>query len=327
MNPVLKSIKTIIEKSKFVKINKENLLKFCSEFKMKEKPFWLNSAPFDFQRVEDKKELNFLFVFNSLVFCFWGEPKWRVEYKGRFYDGAWGLLVALRKAIESGFPILSWKYLADLSKNDLKEILKGSALPGEGRASLEIPLFRERLNILRENGMILVEKFNSNFKNVINQGKGDALKLLKVITESFPSFNDFAISQGQRIFFHKKAQLLISDIYRKFKNKSWGKFKNIDKLTALADYKIPQVLRKLKILEYSPELSAKVDNRVLISAGSQEEVEIRANTIWAIELMRKEIGKKIPDIKAIDIDSYLWLQGQKKSPDDKPYHLTRTIFY
>lgn len=139
--------------------------------------------------------------------------------------------------------------------------------------------------------------------------------------------NDFAIYQGHPVFFYKRAQLLISDIHRRFKDKKVGELKNIDKLTGLADYKIPQALRKIGILEYSPELSEKIDNRILISAGSEGEIEIRANMVWAIELMREEIEKKIPDIKAVGVDSYLWLLAQTKSPNGKPYHLTRTIFY
>jgi len=317
MNPVLKSIRPVIEKSKFVRINKGNLLKFCSDFELKEVPFWLDCAPFPLQRLSDKEWLNFIFVSSSLDFCFWGEPKWKIEYKGNFYDGAWGLLAALNKAIEKGFPILNFKYLAKIPENDLKEIFKGN---------VEIPLFKERLNILRENGKILVEKFGGDFENVIRKSKMDALKLLKIIVENFPSFNDFAIYKGKKVFFHKRAQLLIGDIYRKFKEK-FQNLKNIDKLTALADYKIPQILRKLGILEYSEELTEKIDNKILIPAGSEEEIEIRANTIWAIELMKGEIKKKIPKIMAIDIDSHLWLLGQKKSPEDKPYHLTRTIFY
>jgi hypothetical protein len=317
-NPVLKSTKIVIEKSKFVKINKENLLKFCSDFELKEIPFWLENAPFPLPKLNEKDEFAFIFISSSLDFCFWGEPKWKIEYKGNFYDGAWGLLASLTRAIENGFPILNCVYLAKIPEKDLREILKGN---------VEIPLFKERLNILRENASILIEKFDGSVKKLIQSGKGDALKLLKVIVKSFPSFNDCAIYEGKKVYFYKRAQLFISDVYRKFKNKGFGKLKNIDKLTAFADYKIPQILRKFGIIEYSPELAEKVDNRIEIQKGSKEEIEIRANTIWTIELMKNEIKKKIPNIKSFDIDSHLWLLSQKKSPDDKPYHLTRTIFY
>lgn len=317
MNQVLKSIKPVIEKSRFVKINKENLLKFCSDFRLKKMPFWLDNAPFDLPKLNEKEKINFIFISSSLDFCFWGKPKWKVEYKGNFYDGSWGLLAALTRAIEKGFPILDFEYLTNIPEKDLKEIFKGS---------VKIPLFKERLNILRENGRILIKKSDGDLENLLKKAKGDALKLLNIITKNFPSFNDFAIYKNKKVFFHKRAQLFIADLYRMFKDK-FGKFKNVDKLTALADYKIPQVLRKLGIFEYSSQLAEKIDGRILIPAGSQEEVEIRANTIWAIELMKKEVKKKIPNIKSFDIDSYLWLLSQKKSPGDKPYHLTRTIFY
>lgn len=315
-NLILKSIRPVIKGSRFVKINEAKLSEFCSDFKIKEGRFWLDAVPFEYPKIEKAKELNFLFVLASLVFCFWGKPKWRVKYKGKFYDGSWGLIAALVKAIEKGFPILNFEYLKRISERDLKEIFKGN---------IEIPLFEERLKILRENGEILVKKFNGNLENLIRKSGGDALKLLEIITSNFPSFNDFSLWKGHKVFFHKRAQVFIGDIHHHFKEKF--ELKNIEKLTALADYKIPQILRKLEILKYSPILAEKVDNEILIPAGSEEEVEIRANTIWVIELIKKEVKKRIPDITARDIDSHLWLLSQKKTLKDKPYHLTRTIFY
>ena len=151
--------------------------------------------------------------------------------------------------------------------------------------------------------------------------------MLQILVSDFLSFNDFAVYKGKRVFFHKRAQLLISNVYRVFRGKSYGNLNNIDHLTAFADYKIPQVLRKLGILEYTSELTSKIDNRIPISAGLEQEIEIRANTIWAIEMIKEKLKPKIPSIKSFDIDSYLWLLSQDNSPDDKPYHLTRTIFY
>ena len=317
-NPVIKSIKFVIENSKQVKINKEDLRKFCYDFKISDSKFWLDAAPFRLERMKDKEELNLLFIFASICFCFWEEPKWGVEYQDKFIDGAWGLYAALRKAIEDGLPILNFEYLREIPEQDLRKILKGN---------VEIPLFKERLDILRENGKILIGKFDGDLESLIKESGRDALKLLKLITDNFPSFNDFALYRGYKVFFHKKAQLFIADIYRRFKGKKYGRIKDIDKLTALADYKIPMVLRKFGILEYSQNLAAKVDNKILIPKGSEEEIEIRANMIWTVELIKNELKSKIPNITATDIDSYLWLKGKEKSPKDKPHHLTRTIFY
>lgn len=318
MNPVLETIKPVVKRSVKVKINEGNLKKTCSNFRRRDFKFWLEEAPFKIRALKDNEVLNFLFVFNSLVFCFWGEPKWKIEYQNGFYDGAFGLLAALQKALENNFPILNWNYLAKIPKEDLKEIFKGN---------VEIPLFKERLEILRENGEIILEKFNGDLENLLREGKGEALKLLEVITSNFPSFYDSAIYHGKEVLFHKRAQLLIADIYRKFEGKGIGKIKNINQLTAFADYKLPQILRKMGILDYSSDLAEKIDNKILIPQGSEEEIEIRANTIWAIELMKNELKSRFPNVTSIEIDSYLWLKGQEKSPPDKPYHLTKTIFY
>ncbi len=59
-NPILKSVKPVIKELKFVKINKKNLLKFCSNFELKKKPVWSDSTSFKFQRLRDEEELNFL---------------------------------------------------------------------------------------------------------------------------------------------------------------------------------------------------------------------------------------------------------------------------
>ncbi|PIZ56719.1 hypothetical protein COY23_02680 [bacterium (Candidatus Torokbacteria) CG_4_10_14_0_2_um_filter_35_8] len=318
MNQILKTIKPVIKKSQYVKINPEKIRELCKDFKLEDMQRWMESSPTRLLNLHSKKKLNFLFVFNSINFCYWGEPKWTIKYQGKEYDGVWGMICALKRAIDYSKPILDFNYLSNITKKELEEILKGN---------IKIPLFQKRLEILREVGKTMTQKYKGDFKNIINSSKNDALKLLKIITTDFPSFNDYSIYDNKKVCFHKRAQLLISDIYRTFKGKSYGKLKNVENLTAFADYKIPQTLRKLGILGYSQDLAEKIDNKILIPKDSKEEIEIRANMIWAIELIKNKLKTKIPKISSMDIDSYLWLMGQKKSPDDKPYHKTLTIAY
>lgn len=315
---VLESIKPVIEKSKHVSIDEKKLKEVCADFKLADIEYWMNKAPFDLSILSDEDRLNFIFIFDSLNFCYWGEPKWTIDYKGQGHDGAWGMIVALGKAIEQAIPVIDAKYLSGISVEQLKEILMGN---------ITIPLFEERLNILHEIGSVLLEKYDGNFINVLKKAEGDAMKLLDVIVSDFPSFNDFGMYGGNKVYFHKRAQLCISNVYRTFKGKGYGDLKNIEQLSGFADYKIPQSLRKLGILVYKDKLAYKIDNGMPLPKNSEPEMEIRANMIWAVELMKDEINKKIPDVKSMEVDSFLWLMGQKKSPDDKPYHLTETIQY
>jgi hypothetical protein len=312
MNEILKTTKFVLDNSKYVKINKNKIKDFCKVFSESHINHWLNEAPFDFNKLNENEKLHSLLVFDSISFSYWGTPKWTVNYNGENFDGAWGMIVSVCKAVANKKQLLKANYLKNISEKDFSDILKGN---------VEIPLFSERLKILKEVGSILERDFNSDFNNLKKESKGDALKLLDLILKHFPSFNDFSPYKGKTIYFHKRAQLLVADIYQMFNEE----MKNLDEITACADYKLPMVLRKLGILEYSRELADKIDNRIEILKDSEEEIEIRANTIWAVEFIKQELKKKIPKINSIHINDHLWLLGQIKDPKDKPYHLTKQL--
>ncbi|MFH1029739.1 MAG: queuosine salvage family protein [bacterium] len=317
-NKVLSSIEQVIETSKFVEINKDKIKEFGRSLDDCKTKFWLDQAPICLGNFNQKERLILSFLFSSVNFCYWGDPKWTIEYEGKFFDGAWGMLAAIKRAYENRMPILDTEYLARISEDDFRKILAGNT---------EIPLFKERLNIFREVGEVISKKYYGDFFNLIKESGFDALELLDIIVDNFSSFDDVVIYKGNKVFFLKRAQLAIFDIYQILLGNGFCELASIDKLTAFADYKLPQVLRKMKILSYAPELSYEVDNRIIIKAGSDKEIEIRANTIKAVEMIKEMAQLNNPQITSAYIDSYLWLLGQDKSPDDSPYHLTRTIFY
>ncbi|MDO8528386.1 MAG: queuosine salvage family protein [Nanoarchaeota archaeon] len=318
MKGVLKTTKQVVDESWDVCINRDAIQRVCSDLVLKDTPFWLDGTPFLKPELSDIDKLNLMFTMGALNFCYWGEPKWTVEYNGKQLDGAWAMIASFYRAVEEGKPIFNSSYLENIIEQEVGDILRGQP---------QIPLFNERVSILRETGAGLNKKYQGEFVNLLESASHDALKLLDLITENFPSYDDFANYNGAKVEFHKRAQLVISGIYGAFHGQGFGNFRNVHELTACADYKIPQTLRKSRILEYSEDLAHKVDTKQEIPASSREEVEIRANQLWAIEYMKDALQKRIPGIRSIDLDSWLWLQGQNKSPDDKPYHRTRTIYY
>lgn len=195
------------------------------------------------------------------------------------------------------------------------------------RGNTEIPLFEERWNILQQLGKTFVKKFNGKVSVLLAQANGDAQRLLQLIHENFDSFADSSVYKGETVHFQKRAQLLVADIYQIFDGKDFGALKNINQITACADYKLPQILRKLKIIEYSDSLAEKIDTQTELLHNSPEEVEIRANTIWAIQYITEEVKKRNPDIVAFQINDHLWLATQEKFEGDKPYHRTRSTAY
>lgn len=318
MNKIVESCKFVVDNSQHVKINSEKVDEFCNYFNLSHIKHWINESPFNIKDLNTKDRLHFLLFFNSISFSYWGDPKWKVQYHSEEVDGAYGMISAIARAIENGVQILDAKFLSEITESELENILKGNT---------QIPLFEERLNILRDIGTVLQEKFDGDLTNLVKQANGDAQDLVHLIIENFPSFDDSSLYKGKRIYFYKRAQLLVADIVQAFHEEEFGMLKNVSELTACADYKLPFILRRLNIFSYSDSLAHKIDNKIQIEKGSEEEIELRANTIWVVELMKQKIKQRIPHVDSIHINDHIWMLSQEKLPDDKPYHLTRTTSY
>ena len=238
---------------------------------------------------KEEELVAYLLVLDSINFCFWpalGNPKWEVEYQSEKLSGYFALAASLKKALESGVPLTNAQYLAKLSLKEFKNFLGGKG---------DLQLLEFRVRSLNELGQMLMREYQGKAYALVESAEQSALKLIRLVAEKLPSFRDKAEYQGKKVFFYKRAQLFAADLYGALQGKEWGFFHDIDLLTAFADYKLPQVLRHLGVLRYEKALAQKVDHHTLLGAGSPEEVEIRANTIWAVELIRQELlraGKK-----------------------------------
>jgi hypothetical protein len=228
------------------------------------------------------------------------------------------LASTLKKAMEEGVSLTDARFLADLHEEDLASILRGKG---------ELQLMALRLAALRELGGLLCAEYGGKAHALIASAGRSALTLAQVLASSLDSFRDIATYDGKTVAFLKRAQIVAADLYGAFQGKSWGAFTDMNRLTAFADYKVPQVLRHLGILIYDPSLAVRVDGQVLLEAGGGEEVEIRANTIIAVEKIREALESQGKLLHAFQIDGYLWNLGQEAAYRIKPYHRTTTIFY
>lgn len=315
---ILSTTKKVVENAKVVSINEKAIEKFCELFSLDN---LVTAELGNAAELDISESIGLVCVFNCVNFCFWagkGEEKWATKINGEVIDGATGVFRALEEAYKSGLLLLDAHFLQNLNREKFNEILNGNT---------EIPLLNERVKCLNEAGEVLLKNFDGSFMKVFESAKGDAVELTNLFIKFFSSFNDYATFEGVKVEFHKRAQLNTDMINYRLAKRGGKELSNLDKLTAFADYKVPQTLRKFGILEYIPELAAKIDLYEEIEAGSREEIEIRAATIWAIEQMKEFLKPRFPQITARQLDDHLWSLGQTKSPEDKPYHRTKTIFY
>jgi hypothetical protein len=256
-----------------------------------------------------------IFVLDAINFCFWakkGDEKWTVEYpKGNFIANGWfALVTSIERARQEGIPILEADYLKNMRLSEAKYIFRSAN-------HQSIPLLKKRVENLNLVGKILAEKYEGNIYNFLGQTGLNAGKIAAELVKEFPCFEDYAIFDRQRVNFYKRAQIfaydlsLLPDL----------KITNLESLTLFADYKVPQILRALGVLEYAPKLAKKIDDYQILKEGSREEVEIRSATIWAGELIAQQAGT-IP----VEVDNVLWKASQSIR-DIKPYHRVLTTAY
>ena len=327
---VLASTRWVVEQAKHVWINRDHVRGVCAEFLKRYTPAsqatWYERFHF-FDGTE--RTVNWLLVLDALNFCFWaekGQPRWRIDYHGEVLDGYWAEAAALTRAVEEGIALWDAGYLSTMSREDLAYIFRG-VQAADGAAGAMIPLFEQRLEHVHEVGRVLLERYDGQFAHAVNQAEGSAVKLTLLLAQDFSSFRDVAGYRGHEVCFFKRAQICVADLHGAFSGRRWGTFSDLDKLTIFADYKLPQVLRHYGVLEYRRSLAERVDKQELLAAGGEAEVELRAATIWACELLRREMSDVAGRvIMAVEIDQLLWYLGQNAS-DMRPYHRARTIYY
>jgi len=281
-----------------------------------------------------ERTIGWIFALDALNFCFWGQGpdpsyRWRIASDGVLHDGYMALAIALRDAARAGTPVWDPAWLAAVDESVLTTIFR----PAPGSAP--IPLLAARAAHLRELGQAMqsLHLGDQPFTAFVARAGRSAPRLVQAVVEAFPSFRDVVPwtppSGGPAIEvrLYKRAQILVSDLAGAFQATREVAFDDRAHLTAFADYKVPQVLRHQGILHYGEALAATVRAGAHIPAGSREEVEIRAATVWACELIRQRLADQANPFTASDVDWLLWTLGQALPPTCEPYHRTVTIFY
>nr|CAI5853946.1 unnamed protein product [Callosobruchus analis] len=297
--------KLVASKAKYVKIEEEGIQKLGDLIVEEITSGKLSPENFSQVEVHPSSEepwaLDWLFVVDTLNFCFWhneNEEGWKVEG----HSGYFALCAAINRAIKEKVDITNPTFYSTITEKQLQNILRSDT-------KIECPLISDRVKCLHEVGNALLENFEGSFKNVVKQCNNNAEKLLQLIVNNFSCFRDEAEYQGEKIAIYKRAQILIGDIWACFKNKGIGYFEDIDKITAFADYRIPQTLLWFEAFEYSKELNEKLKNNVVLKNGDEEEVEIRACTIHAVELVKEYVNNQFDDEDTEEISAELWQEA------------------
>ena len=174
--------------------------------------------------------------------------------------------------------------------------------------------------------------FGGDAALLVARAARSAARLVRLLTCLLPGFRDEALHRGRQCFFYKRAQILAADLWAAYGRPPPGSgsiyaFEDVGDLTMFADYRVPQILSHLGVMEYDDDLDTKIRGGVQLQAGSEEEVEIRAACIQAVESLRDALARRSVHVTSVEIDWRLWHEGERIKKDIRPHHRTLTCFY
>lgn len=319
-SPVRSSTKKVIQQLKFIDINKDEIPNFADEL--------LKVTP-DFSALEyinklKSNDISSLLTFSILMhsngFCFWNVnyERWHYQFKDGTRDsGQFAFIQAWVDYFNQDPKRFNFEYFSTISFQQFLEIYQGGK---------NLYLLEERWESLKDTSKILLNEYNGEVQKLLTSADQQLSKLLPLITDKFVAFRDQINYKNEVIYFWKLSQLFVYDIISSFKSEDFSKFKDLDYLTGLADYKIPQLFEEFNLTKYNQELESKVINKVLIEPDSTEHVEIRATAIYLIDLLHREYRSKGGRLPLHQFNDLLFLKA-KSTDFKKPYHLCKNRYY
>ncbi|XP_076945251.1 uncharacterized protein LOC143616256 [Bidens hawaiensis] len=227
------------------------------------------------------------------------------------------LASGLKQALENDKTVFDADRLQKYTGPELRELLKWPR---------PLPLEDERVRLLHEVGFELERSFGGKASNIVESCDKSAVKLVSMIARHFPGFRDHTVYKGHQVFLYKRAQIFAADVWGAFKGEGYGEFSDVGSITIFADYIAPAVLQQLGVFRYSSDLDNIIKGNKEIGSGTEEEVELRACSIYAVEKMRDLIQKRTgKQVLSVELDLWLWAYGV--SNPSLQHHRTLSIYY
>jgi putative queuosine salvage protein len=171
---------------------------------------------------------------------------------------------------------------------------------------------------LRELGERVRDEREGSFLALARAGDGSATALAEHLG-SWDTWRDVSPYGDQEVPFFKRAQIAAADLALA----GIAPAGDLADLTLFADNLVPHVLRIDGVLEFDPDLVARIDAETLIEHDSPEEVEIRACALHAVEQLVQAHGAT----NATIVDYVLWTRGAAPRYKAHPRHRARTTDY
>lgn len=262
----------------------------------------------------------YFFTLDTINF---GSGYWPILHKRPGLSGYFTIAASLKEAFEREGP---WDARTLAGMTAARCAAAFGQAPG-------FPLMGRYAEALNEMGRLLLEAYGGSPVALLESVGGSAEALAERLA-ALRSYQDVAVHRGEPVAFYKRAQLAAADLNIALtalegmgNGAARPRFHDLDRLTIFADNLVPHVLRLDGVLRYAPDLIERIEVEELLPSGSPEEVEIRACSVHAVELIKAELARSGSPVTAHQLDYWLWNRGQGPTYKARPRHRTRSDFY
>ena len=176
---------------------------------------------------------------------------------------------------------------------------------------------------LNDLGRLLLDRYGGSFTALVEEADHSAERLAGLLL-AMPLFRDVASYRGFSVPLLKRAQLTGADLALALAHDGLGRFGDLDRLTIFADNLVPHVLRIEGVLRFEPELVDRIEREEVLEPGGEEEVEIRAVALHAVERIVEALDHRVTPM---GLDYVLWTSGQDPRYKAVPRHRARSVYY
>ncbi len=308
MRELARGCREVVEASPYLTMDEDAARSVEVPPGLRELPPWDDAA---FADVPDERAAAWLLAYNAVNYSYWPDrgPRWHAIVDGVEVgrdDEALALMAILARQ-----PVEDPDWLTTVDEGRLERLLEPA--PGAGT----LPLLHQRAAALVELGRAV--RAHGPAARWIDQAGGSAVAFALMLAERLPSWDDHRTSKDRTLRFLKRAQLCTSMIHGRLRG---APFRDVERLTAFADYRLPQILRGLGVLRLDPGLAAGIAAGEPLAPGGEAEVALRAAAIDGAERIAAHTG-----LPALVVDHYLWRSAVERQDELPPHHRTRCIDY
>jgi len=252
----------------------------------------------------------FFTLLNSLNFCFWplpGKEKWGHPLPQGKADGAMALFLSMKRAWESCDWIDLLKELSARPSSIMETFFRGSG---------DLLFWDERLAMVSDAAALCLRELKT--LTGVFESREPAREYITLLLTGAECFRDPFLKRAQLAWAMICGHLGICH-------------ESLSDLTLFADYKVPQTLQKMGILEYNDTFREKLARKDLIQARGSDDNDLRSLTIICgqelVKALNQSVGGSNPIWNGASLDYCLWSQAQLPATQALPYHLCLTTDY